>query len=61
MIAGLEPLLAEAALQLIHGTKDNNLVQHLAYHSDLHCINHRQCGELVAALIIMQAQDMALA
>jgi len=58
-IMGLEPLLAKAVLLLLHRS-DKNLVQHLAYHSDLNYINHRWCSELVAALIIMQAQDTAI-
>jgi hypothetical protein len=58
-IMGLEPLLAKAVLLLLHRS-DKNLVQHLAYHLDLNYINHRWCSELVAALIIMQAQDTAI-
>jgi hypothetical protein len=56
--SGSEPLLAEATSQLMHHSMVNP-VRHLANHPDLHCVNHGQCGELVAALIIMQACDMA--
>jgi hypothetical protein len=31
----------------------------LANHSNLHCIDRGSCGELVVALIIMQAHDAA--
>jgi hypothetical protein len=37
-----------------------NPVCHLANHSDfLHCVDRGQRGELVAALILMQARDKA--
>jgi len=57
-LAGSEPLLAEAAYQLINNTQ-TNAVRHLAHHSDLNCIDRGRRGELVAALIIMQARDAA--
>lgn len=57
-IAGSEPLLAEAAFQLMKNSGDP--VRHLANHSDLHCIDRGRRGELVAALVIMQARDAAV-
>ena len=60
-IPGSEPLLAEAAYQLMkarEGVK-KSAVCHLAMHSDLNCIDRGRCGELVAALLIMQACDAA--
>jgi hypothetical protein len=57
-VAGSEPLLAEAAYELIKGTQ-TNAVHHLAHHSDLSCIDRGRRGELVAALIIMHAGDVA--
>jgi hypothetical protein len=60
-LAGSEPLLAEAASELMRDTPMKmNPVRHLAQHSDLHCIDRGRRGELVAALIIMQARDAAL-
>jgi hypothetical protein len=58
-IAGSEPLLAEAAFELTRASKVNP-VRHLANHSDLYCVDRGRRGELVAALIIMQARDMSL-
>jgi hypothetical protein len=58
-IAGSEPLLAEAAFELMHASNVNP-IQCLAKHSDLHCIDRGRRGELVAAFIIMQARDNAL-
>lgn len=59
-MTGSEPLLAEAASQLMH---DNlaSPVQHLACisDSDPYCIEHGRRGELVAALLVMQARDAA--
>jgi hypothetical protein len=55
---GSEPLLAEAASQLMHDSMVHP-VRHLANHSDLHCVDRGQRGELVAALILMQARDNA--
>ncbi|SRR5216683_3851152 len=55
-IARSEPLLAEAASQLMHESW-TNLVCHLANHSDLNCVDCGWHGELVATLIIMQACD----
>ena len=57
-IAGSEPLLAEAAYELMNGT-GTNAVCHLAMHSDLNCIDRGRRGELVATLLIMQAYDAA--
>ncbi|KAI9507727.1 hypothetical protein F5148DRAFT_1376382 [Russula earlei] len=59
-IAGSEPLLAEAAYQLVKGTQ-MNAVRHLANHSDLDSIDRGRRGELVAALLIMQTYDAARA
>jgi hypothetical protein len=60
-LARSEPLLAEAASELMRNTlMKMNLMRHLAQHSDLHCINCGWHRELVAALIIMQAHDAAL-
>ncbi|KAF8494140.1 hypothetical protein F5888DRAFT_1848288 [Russula emetica] len=59
-IPGSEPLLAEAAYELMKGTR-TNAVCHLAGHSDLNCIDRGRRGELVAALLIMQAYDAARA
>ena len=59
-VAGSEPLLAEAAYQLMKVTH-TNAVHHLAHHSDLNCIDRGRRGELVAALIIMHASDVARA
>ena len=57
-VAGSEPLLAEAAYDLMKRTQ-TNAVRHLAGHSDLHCIDRGRRGELVAALLIMHAHDEA--
>ncbi|KAI0299888.1 hypothetical protein BC826DRAFT_716613 [Russula brevipes] len=57
-IAGSEPLLAEAAFECTRASKVNP-VHHLANHSDLYCVDRDRHGELVAALIIMQARDMS--
>src|SRR6266849_3423851 len=57
-ISGSEPLLAEAAYQLMKGT-GTNAVCHLANHSNLNCIDRGWRGELVAVLLIMQAYDAA--
>jgi hypothetical protein len=57
-LAGSEPLLAEAASELIRHSLMNP-VRHLADHSDLNCIDRGRRGELVASLIIMQARDAA--
>ena len=56
--SGSEPLLAEAAAELVHDSMANP-VRYLANHSDLHCVDRGRRGELVAALILMQARDMA--
>jgi hypothetical protein len=57
-IPGSEPLLAEAAYELTKAT-ETTAVCHLASHSDLNCIDRGQCGELVAALLIMQTYNAA--
>ena len=59
-LAGSEPLLAEAAWELMRHSSAKP-VRNLAKHSDLHCIDRGRRGELVAALIIMQARDAAVA
>jgi hypothetical protein len=57
-IPASEPLLAEAAYELMEGS-GTNAVCHLAGHSDLNCIDRGRRGELVAVLLIMQAYDAA--
>lgn len=57
-LAGSEPLLAEAAYELLKETL-KNAVHHLAHHSGLNCIDRGRRGEVVAALIIMHACDEA--
>ena len=59
-IAGSEPLLAEAAYELMEGTQSNP-VHHLANHADLNCVDRGRRGELVAALLVMRACDAARA
>ncbi|KAI9434407.1 hypothetical protein F5148DRAFT_998459 [Russula earlei] len=59
-MAGSEPLLAEAAYDLMEETR-MNAVCHLANHPNLNCIDRGRRGELVAALLIMQAFDVARA
>jgi hypothetical protein len=59
-LAGSEPLLAEAAWQLMCRSSETP-VRRLAKHSDLHCIDRGRRGELVAALLVMQARDAAVA
>ena len=59
-LAGSEPLLAEAAYELLKETQSNP-VHHLANHSDLNCVDRGRRGELVASLLIMQACDAARA
>jgi hypothetical protein len=59
-LAGSEPLLAEAAYELMEGTHSNP-VRSLANHSDLYCVDRGRRGELVAALLIMRACDAARA
>ena len=59
-LAGSEPLLAEAAYELMKGTKSNP-VHYLAHHSDLNCVDRGRRGELVAALLLMGACDAARA
>ncbi|KAH9962325.1 hypothetical protein BJV74DRAFT_954499 [Russula compacta] len=57
-IAGSEPLLAEAASRAMRASAIHPVV-HLARHSNLNCIDRGRRGELVAALVIMQARDNA--
>lgn len=57
---GSEPLLAEAASELFKQSLANP-VHHLAYHPDLTSVDRGRPGEMVAALIIMQARDASLA
>ena len=59
-LSGSEPLLAEAAYELMKGTQSNP-VHHLANHRDLNCVDRGRRGELVAALLIMRACDAARA
>ncbi|KAH9959793.1 hypothetical protein BC827DRAFT_1376981 [Russula dissimulans] len=57
-ISGSEPLLAEAAYELMKVMK-KSAARHLAEHSNLDCIDRGRRGELVAALLIMQSYDAA--
>ncbi|KIM51726.1 hypothetical protein SCLCIDRAFT_1224182 [Scleroderma citrinum Foug A] len=57
-LAGSEPLLAEAACDLLKQASMDP-VRHLAKHSDLNCIDRGRRGELIAAFILMQARDKA--
>jgi hypothetical protein len=54
-----EPLLAEAAFHLMSNTTASP-VKHLANHANLCCVDRGRRGELVAALIVMQARDASL-
>lgn len=57
-LAGSEPLLAEAAYELVNRSESNPM-WHLDKHSDLNCVDRGHRGELVATLLIMQAFDAA--
>jgi hypothetical protein len=57
---GSEPLLAEAASELFKRSLANP-VHHLAYHPDLSSVDRGRPGEMVAALIVMQARDASRA
>jgi hypothetical protein len=57
--SGSKPLLAKVASQLMRQSMVNP-VCHLANHSDLHCVDRGQRGELVVVLILMQARDKAV-
>ena len=57
-VAGFDSLLAEAAYELVKGTQVD-AVQYLAHHTYLRCIDCGLRGELVAALTIMLARDVA--
>ncbi|KAF8495544.1 hypothetical protein F5888DRAFT_1711816 [Russula emetica] len=54
-----EPLLAEAAFHLMSNTTASP-VKHLTNHTNLYCVDRGRRGELVAALLIMQARDASL-
>ena len=49
-LAGSEPLLAEAAYELMKETQSNPVV-HLANHSDLNCVDRGRRGELVGGIV----------
>ena len=53
---GSEPLLAEAASHAM-AINRTNPIRELSDIMDKNCINHSEHGELVAALLIMQARD----
>jgi hypothetical protein len=55
-IVGSEPLLAEAASHIMADSKTSP-IRELSIHMDKNCINHGERGELVAALLVMQARD----
>jgi len=59
-LIGSELLLVEAAYGPVKRTQSNT-VHHLANHSDLNCVDLRRRGELVAAFLIMRANDTARA
>jgi hypothetical protein len=48
---GSEPLLAEAAMYAMDESETS------PHHMDVNCISVGECGELVAALLVMQARD----
>jgi hypothetical protein len=53
---GSEPLLAETAF---HAMTDSGTspIRELSRHMDENCINHGEHGELIAAMLVMQARD----
>jgi hypothetical protein len=53
---GSEPLLAEAAFEVVKKST-NSPIYHLSIHMDSNCIIYGERGELVAALLVMQARD----
>ena len=53
---GSEPLLAEVATMAM-AKGGANPIRHLSKFMDKNCINHGERGELVAALLVMQARD----
>jgi len=53
---GSEPLLAEAAAKAMAAVNTRPIRQ-LTKHMGKNCINHGERGELVAALLVMQARD----
>ena len=54
--AGSEPVLAEAAFKVVNKSM-NSPIYHLSIHMDNNCVNYGERGELVAALLVMQARD----
>lgn len=54
---GSDPLLAEAASHVMTNNRTSPIRQ-LLTHMDKNCINHGERGELIAALLIMQARDV---
>lgn len=57
--SGSEPILAEAAYEILQSS-NSSPVHRLANHANLYCVDRGRRGELVAALIIMQARDASL-
>jgi hypothetical protein len=53
---GSEPLLAEAAFMVVNKSTKSP-IYHLSNHMDTNCVNYGERGELVAALLVMQARD----
>jgi len=53
---GSEPLLAEAAFKVMDKSMKSP-IYHLLNHMDNSCVNYGERGELVAALLVMQARD----
>jgi hypothetical protein len=53
---GSEPLLAEAAFKVVNKSTKSP-IYHLSQHMDTSCVNYGERGELVAALLVMQARD----
>lgn len=57
-VSGSEPFLAKAAEEILALSK-KSATELLSHHKELNCIDHGQCGELVALLLLMQAHNMA--
>jgi hypothetical protein len=53
---GSEHLLAEAAIKVIAQNKKSP-IYHLSSNIDNNCVNYGERGELVSALLVMQARD----
>ena len=53
---GSEPLLAEAAFEVVNKSM-NSPIYHLSIHMDDNCVNYGERGELVVALLVLQARD----